>query len=175
MKIARTLIALAILAPFIALAIGCEAAGWAPGPVTSQVTRVPVPGFGTFELAGERDTSVQIVGVDGSNTTTWPSVDSIVVTRSASGPLGTRGAQQYAIEDMRWERAINNFERATDKLLQVYSAVSPMLQAYYPPPTAAPAAAKLVDNLKATIVEAVQAAVTAEIAKRYPASQPASP
>jgi len=132
---------------------GCHATGWEPGPVTpsnaeisakpAQPVDLTLPGAGpdgqalSFKFEGERDTTLVINGMVGDGIH-WPSIASLTLDRSASGPLGTRGGQQFAIEGQRIEYAIQGLERATAALTNAAAQLVPLIgsmHAQAPPAT----------------------------------------
>lgn len=81
---------------------GCAASGWSPADVFEPPTVVELPGgLGTYSFGGLRDTTIEVTGVDGSNTTTVPSIASLSIRRSASSPINALAAGQAAIEAQR--------------------------------------------------------------------------
>lgn len=95
---------------------GC-ASGYEPGPLRMDQAEVPTP-LGVYRFTGERDTSLSISGMKGDGVH-FPSIDQLVLTRSASGPLGTRGAAQSAVIDaqaLAFERSVGTLVQAAERL-----------------------------------------------------------
>lgn len=118
---------LAFIAAVLALfGLGCAASGWEPGPITDQASSVPIPGLGQATFGGERDTTMVISGMRGIPGANFPDIDNVTLTRSASGPLATRGGQQQAIELLRWQES-----RETSRQWQQFAlSLIPALQEF---------------------------------------------
>lgn len=109
---------------------GCSAPGggateWSPGPQKADAVSVPIPGLGQTVFTGERDTTLTISGMTWEPGASGPGIESLVLNRSASGPLNTRGGIQQALEEMRYTRNLERFERVIDKLDQKLQAAVP--------------------------------------------------
>lgn len=159
----------------ISFLLGCNAPGWEPGPVSDQSSTIPIPGLGNTEFGGERDTTFILSGMRGVPGSQYPDIDNITLTRSASGPLATRGGQQQAVELLRWQEA-----RETQRLWQTFAmqaltAASPYMATWQQRQEAAASAAPSArDQAIATALEKLAAKLDAVIERGQTPAAPAA-
>lgn len=144
---------------------GCAGSGWSPAEAFAahQASEVNVPGIGPVRMAGLGNTQVTVTGIDGSNTTTVPSVQSMTFTRSTSEPINALAAGQTAIEAQRQQTFIAALVELRGAANDIKSAVLE-LRASRPAPPAGPSHAQkaraIIDLFGLTPTPSQEAALT---------------
>lgn len=106
---------------------GCNASGWEPGPISDQQSSFPLPGLGNASFGGERDTTLTISDMSWAPGASGPSIGQLVLTRSASGPLATRGGQQSHVELQRQLSYEREASQMRGFLMSGFAAAQPYL------------------------------------------------